>query len=57
MAVDTGDDRRVRLLRLTTKGRRPFWDAAQRDVSRRLSLAGLQDLAQQARRLARDQYP
>jgi DNA-binding MarR family transcriptional regulator len=63
VAVDTGDDRRVRLLRLTTKGRRqfaramPFWDAAQRDVSRRLSLAGLQDLARQARRLARDQYP
>ena len=65
VGVETGEDRRVRVLRLTPKGRRqfaramPFWDAAQRKIDRWLPVAGLQDLARQARRLARegDQYP
>jgi DNA-binding MarR family transcriptional regulator len=59
VAIGTGEDRRVRLLRLTPKGRRqfaramPFWEEAQRRIDRWLSLGRLEELARQARRLAR----
>jgi DNA-binding MarR family transcriptional regulator len=59
VTVLTGEDRRVRWLRLTDKGRRqfaramPLWDAAQREVDRWLSVSGLQQMARQARRLAK----
>lgn len=60
VGVETADDRRVRWLRLTSRGRRtfaramPYWEAAQRDLDRWLSLATVQALAKQARRLPRD---
>lgn len=58
--VETGEDRRVRFLRLTELGRRqfaramPHWERAQREIDRWLSLAALQALGRDARRLARD---
>ena len=65
VGVETGTDRRVRLLRLTEEGRRrfaramPCWEAAQREIDAWLSVAGLRDLAKRAHRLARGgpQYP
>ena len=65
VAVEAGTDRRVRMLRLTELGRlrfaraMPYWEAAQREMDRWLSLDGLKDLAKRARRLAKDgpQYP
>jgi DNA-binding MarR family transcriptional regulator len=54
-----GDDRRVRWLRLTPKGRRkfaramPLWEDAQKRLDRWLSIARLDELARKARRLAR----
>jgi DNA-binding MarR family transcriptional regulator len=57
--VETGQDRRVRFLRLSTQGRRvfaramPHWQRAQRGIDRWLSLATLEELERQARRLAR----
>ena len=65
VAVEAGTDRRVRMLRLTDIGRQrfaramPFWEAAQREMARWLSVDGLKDLAKRAHRLARDgpQYP
>ena len=59
VAVEAGEDRRVRMLRLTAKGRRqfanamPFWEEAQRRMDRWLSVARLEDFARQARRRAR----
>jgi len=55
--VEAGQDRRVRLLRLTARGRRqfaramPLWEAAQREVDGWLSITTLRDLARKARRL------
>jgi len=65
VAVEAGTDRRVRMLRLTGVGRlrfaraMPYWEAAQREMDRWLSVDGLKDLARRARRLAKDgpQYP
>jgi DNA-binding MarR family transcriptional regulator len=60
VAVEAADDRRVRLLRLTPRGRQafaramPYWEAAQRAIDRWLSLAAVKALAKQARRLPRD---
>ena len=60
VAVDGAEDRRVRLLRLTVRGRRafvramPYWEAAQRALDQNLSLATLKALAKQARHLPRD---
>ena len=60
VAVAPGKDRRVRMLRLTDEGRArfaramPYWDAAQREIDRWLSVEGLNDLAKRAHRLARD---
>jgi DNA-binding MarR family transcriptional regulator len=57
--AEAGDDRRVRLMRLSTAGRdrfaeaMPYWNAAQREIERWLSLSTLENLARQARRLAR----
>jgi len=57
--VETGDDRRVRLLTLSALGRRRFaraltcWQAAQREIDRWLSLDQLEALARRGRRLAR----
>ena len=59
VAVEPGTDRRVRVLRLTNEGRArfalamPYWEAAQREIDRWLSVAGLGDLAKRAHRLAR----
>ena len=56
---EAGDDRRVRLIRLSVIGRErfaramPYWDAAQREIERSLPLATLEQLARQARRLGR----
>ena len=55
--VETGEDRRVRWLRLTAKGRRqfaramPLWEAAQREIDGWLSITALRELARRARRL------
>jgi DNA-binding MarR family transcriptional regulator len=65
VAVEAGADRRVRMLRLTGEGRlrfaraMPYWEVAQREMDRWLSVAGLRDLAKRAHRLAKDgpQYP
>jgi DNA-binding MarR family transcriptional regulator len=60
VAMDTAEDRRVRLLRLTPRGRRTFarampcWEAAQQAIDRWLPLATLNALARQARHLPRD---
>jgi DNA-binding MarR family transcriptional regulator len=60
VAMDTAEDRRVRLLRLTPRGRRTFarampcWEAAQRAVDRWLPLSTLNTLAKQARHLPRE---
>ncbi|MEO8535977.1 MAG: MarR family winged helix-turn-helix transcriptional regulator [Betaproteobacteria bacterium] len=60
VAVEPGDDRRVRMLRLTAKGHKqfaramPYWEAAQREIDAWMSVAGLRDLARRARRLARN---
>ena len=57
--AEAGDDRRVRLMRLSTAGRHrfaqamPYWDAAQQEIERWLSLTTLERLARRARRLAR----
>lgn len=59
VGIEQGADRRVRMLRLTAKGRRqfaramPLWEQAQRDIDRWLSINSLRTLARQARRLAR----
>jgi DNA-binding MarR family transcriptional regulator len=59
VAVETGSDRRVRVVRMTAEGRRrfaqamPYWDVAQRTIDRWLSVTALQDLARRGRRLAR----
>jgi DNA-binding MarR family transcriptional regulator len=59
--VEPGEDRRMRVLRLTPKGRRqfaramPLWEAAQREFDRWLPLASVRDLARRARRLAREE--
>lgn len=59
VGIEAGTDRRVRLLRLTAKGRRqfaraiPLWDEAQRGIDRWLSVASVRALARQARRMAR----
>ena len=56
--VETGEDRRVRFLRLSAHGRRQFarampcWETAQREIDRWLSVAKLEELGRQARRLA-----
>ena len=58
--VETGEDRRVRFLRLSEHGRRqfaramPHWERAQREIDRWLSLAALQEFGTHSRRLARD---
>lgn len=57
VGIEAGADRRVRMLRLTAKGRRrfaramPLWEAAQRNIDRWLSIDSLSTLARQARRL------
>jgi DNA-binding MarR family transcriptional regulator len=57
--VETGEDRRVRFVRLSACGRRqfaramPHWETAQREIDRWLSLENLEELGRQARRLAR----
>jgi DNA-binding MarR family transcriptional regulator len=59
VGIARGEDRRVRVLRLTAKGRRqfaramPLWEDAQRGIARWLSVTGLEDLARQARKLPR----
>ncbi len=59
VAIARGEDRRVRVLRLTAKGRRqfaramPLWEDSQRRTARWLPVTGLEDLARQARKLAR----
>src|SRR6476659_9504009 len=56
VAVEAGADRRVRMLRLTDQGRlrfaraMPYWEAAQREMDRWLSVDSLKDLAKRARR-------
>jgi len=60
VAIERGDDRRVRGLRLSSKGRRqfaralPYWEEAQRRVDQWLSVEGLADFARKARRMARE---
>ena len=57
--AEAGDDRRMRVMRLSTAGRdrfaeaMPYWDAAQQELERWLSLSTLKKLARRARRLAR----
>jgi len=59
VAIERAQDRRVRLLRLTAKGRQkfaramPLWEEAQRNMGRSLLVDRLEELARQARRLAR----
>src|SRR6476661_8477988 len=59
VAIERGDDRRVRVLRLSSKGRRqfaralPYWEEAQRRVDQWLSVEGLADFARKARRMVR----
>lgn len=57
--AEADEDRRVRLMRLSTAGRHrfaeamPYWDAAQQEIERWLSLTTLEKLARRAQRLAR----
>lgn len=59
VVIERGDDRRVRVLRLSSKGRRqfaralPYWEEAQRRVDQWLSVEGLADFARKARRMVR----
>ena len=62
--VRAGKDRRVKVLRLSARGRRrfvqamPYWERAQRDVDAFLPLEELEALARKARQLLRNaQYP
>jgi DNA-binding MarR family transcriptional regulator len=58
VAIARGEDRRVRVLRLTARGRRqfaramPLREEAQCEIVRWLSVAGLEALARRARRLS-----
>ncbi|MGH8851375.1 MAG: winged helix DNA-binding protein [Casimicrobiaceae bacterium] len=60
VGVRRGDDRRVRLLRLTALGRRrfgqamPYWDEAQRRAGELLPLDNVRALASRVRRKARN---
>jgi DNA-binding MarR family transcriptional regulator len=60
VAVEAGEDRRVRMLRLTDDGRTrfaramPYWEAAQREMDRWFSVESLKQLAKRAHRLASD---
>jgi DNA-binding MarR family transcriptional regulator len=59
VTVTRGTDRRVRLIRLSLRGRRaflramPYWEAAQREAARWLPLAEVRTLARAAHRFAR----
>lgn len=59
VTLTPGPDRRVRLIRLSPKGRRafaramPFWEAAQVETARWISLVELTRLGRAARRLAK----
>jgi len=59
VAAQPGQDRRVRLLRLSARGRRqfaramPLWEAAQQEFDRWLSLASLRELGRDASRIAK----
>lgn len=58
VAVEAGEDRRVRMLSLTDEGRfrfalaMPYWEAAQREMDRWFSVDALKQLAKRAHRLA-----
>ena len=59
VTVTPGTDRRVRLIRLSPRGRRvflramPYWEAAQREAAQWLPLRELRSLARAAHRFAR----
>jgi len=61
VTVTAGKDRRVRMIRLSPRGRRvflramPFWEAAQTAAAQWLELANVRDLARAAHRFARAQ--
>jgi DNA-binding MarR family transcriptional regulator len=61
--VGPGSDRRVRLIRLSPRGRRafvramPYWEQAQAELARFLSLQDLRGLARAARRFAARRDP
>jgi DNA-binding MarR family transcriptional regulator len=63
VVVEPGPDRRVRLIRLSPRGRRaflkamPHWERAQRDLAALLPLDQLRALARSARHLGREQSP
>jgi len=57
--IEAGEDRRVRVLRLSPRGRRvflramPYWEAAQREAAQWLPLREVRSLARAAHRFAR----
>jgi len=59
--IEAGEDRRVRVLRLSPRGRRvflramPYWEEAQRAVAEALSLTELAAMSKAARALMRSQ--
>jgi len=59
--IEAGEDRRVRVLRLSPRGRRvflramPYWEEAQRAVAEALSLTKLAAMSKAARALMRSQ--
>jgi DNA-binding MarR family transcriptional regulator len=61
--VDAGSDRRMRLIRLSPRGRRafaralPYWREAQEALAGTVSIEDLARLARAARRFARDRSP